>query len=325
MTKNNQIIIYQTKSGKIELRKDVQNETVWASRMQMAEIFDVNPQAVSKHILKIYKEGELEKKATSSKMELVQNESGRTVKRQIDYYNLEMLISVGYRINSIKGTKFRQWATKTLKQHITQGFTTNLKRIKQNHRVFLKAIKEMKLLAKNNKNLQANDILGLIKSFSYTWFSLDSYDKNKFPQKGTKKEIQITAKELQKDLEKLKKGLIAKKEATELFAQEKQTGNIKGIVGNIFQTVFKKDAYPTLEEKSAHLLYFIIKNHPFTDGNKRSGAFAFIWFLQKAEFGFQDKISPETLATLTILIAESNPKDKEKIIGIVLLLLNFEK
>ena len=114
MTKNNQIIIYQTKSGKIELRKDVQNETVWASRMQMAEIFDVNPQAVSKHILKIYKEGELEKKATSSKMELVQNESGRTVKRQIDYYNLEMLISVGYRINSIKGTKFRQWATKNL-------------------------------------------------------------------------------------------------------------------------------------------------------------------------------------------------------------------
>jgi death-on-curing family protein len=126
-------------------------------------------------------------------------------------------------------------------------------------------------------------------------------------------------------LEKLKKEVMSKKEATEMFGQEKQKGSIEGIVGTVFQTVFEKDAYPTLEEKSAHLLYFIIKNHPFIDGNKRSGAFAFIWFLQKAKISFQNKINPETLATLTLLIAESHPKDKEKMIGIILLLLNAKK
>jgi len=322
---SDKIIIYQGKNGEIKLKEDVQNETVWANRMQMAEIFDVNPQAISKHILKIYKEGELEKEATSSRMELVQNESGRVVKRQVDYYNLEMLISVGYRISSVKGTKFRQWATKTLKQHITQGFTVNPKRIEKNHQAFLKAIEDIKLLVENNQNLQTSDILELIKTFSYTWFSLNSYDKNTFPQKGTKKEIKITSEELEKDIQKLKKELIAKKEATEIFGQEKQKGNLEGIVGNVFQSVFGQDAYETIEEKAAHLLYFIVKNHPFIDGNKRSGAFAFVWFLQKAGFNFYIKINPETLATLTILIAESNPKDKEKMVGIVLLLLHFEK
>ena len=152
--------------------------------------------------------------------------------------------------------------------------------------------------------------------------TLDSYDKDNFPKQGTKKTVQITTEELQNDLEKLKKKLITKKEATKIFAQEKQKGNLAGIVGNVFQSVFGKDAYPTLEQKAAHILYFIVKNHPFTDGN--SGAFAFIWFLQKTGASFEQKITPETLATLTILIAESNPKDKEKMIGIILLLLNFE-
>ena len=214
-------------------------------------------------------------------METVQKEGNRKVKRKVEHYNLDMLISVGYRINSIKGTKFRKWATKTLKEHITQGFTINPNRIEKNHQAFLQAVEDIKILAKNNKQINTNDILELIKTFSYTWFSLDSYDKNNFPKQGTKKSVQITAQELQKDLEKLKKELIAKKEATEIFAQEKQKGNLGGIVGNVFQSVFGKDAYPTLEEKAAHLLYFIVKNHPFTDGNKRSGAFAFIWFLQK--------------------------------------------
>ena len=325
MKKNNRVIIYQGKNGSIELHSDFDAETIWANRMQMAKIFDVNPQAISKHILKIYKEKELKKEATSSKMELVQNESGRKVKRQVDYYNLDMLISVGYRINSIKGTKFRQWATKTLKQHIVQGFTINPTRIEKNHQAFLEAVEEVKTLAKNNKNLQAGDILELIQSFSYTWFSLESYDKDKFPKKGTKKSINITAQELQEDLQKLKQELLTKKEATEIFGKERHEGNLSGIVGNVFQTVFGRDAYETIEEKSAHLLYFIIKDHPFADGNKRSGAFAFVWFLQKARLRFEGKITPETLATLTILIAESNPKDKEKMIGIILLLLDFRR
>src|SRR3989344_107802 len=142
----NQIVIYQTKSGAIELRGDFGKETILANRMQMAEMFGVNPQAISKHIHNIYKEKELERKATSSKMELVQNESGRSITRQIDVYNLDILIAVGYRINSVIGTKFRQWATKTLREHITQGYTINRKRISQNYTQFMKAVADIQAL-----------------------------------------------------------------------------------------------------------------------------------------------------------------------------------
>ncbi|HET7361767.1 MAG TPA: virulence protein RhuM/Fic/DOC family protein [Salinimicrobium sp.] len=321
----NELIVYQTKEGAIELKADLKNETIWANRMQMAEVFEVNPQAISKHVLNIYKDGELEKKATSSKMELVQNESGRTVKRLVDYYNLEMIISIGYRINSVKGTKFRQWATKTLKQHITQGFTINHNRIKQTKAHFLQTLEDLKQLVDKNQLIEAKDVLTLVQSFSNTWFSLDSYDKNEFPTKGTQMEIQLTAKELSTDLQNLKQELIKKGEATELFAQEKNKGNLAGIFGSVFQSVFGEDAYKSIEEKAAHLLYFIVKNHPFNDGNKRSGAFAFIWFLQKAGYDFREKITPETLTALTLLIAESNPNEKDKMTGVVLLLLNKEQ
>lgn len=140
-----QIVFYQASSGAIELRGDFERETVWATRMQMAEIFGVNPQAISKHIQNIYKEKELPAKATSSKMELVQNESGRTVKRNVDIYNLDILIAVGYRINSVVGTKFRQWATKTLREHITKGYTINRKRIAQNYDEFMKAVADIQV------------------------------------------------------------------------------------------------------------------------------------------------------------------------------------
>lgn len=324
MQENNKIIIYQTKSGALELKNDPNNETIWVTRMQMSEIFDVLPQAITKHIKNIYKEEELDELATSSKMELVQKESERFVKRQIKYYNLEVVISVGYRINSIKATKFRQWATKVLKQHISDGFTLNLPKLEQKKALFFQTLEDLKILA-NNPNIETKEILSLIQSFSNTFFALDSYDRNKFPSNGTIVEIQTTAKELSQDLIQLKSELIKKNEASELFAQEKTSGSLEGIFASIFQSVFGEDAYPTLEEKAAHLLYFIIKNHPFNDGNKRSGAFAFIWLLQKADYDFRDKISPETLTTLTILIAESNPTVKEKMIGVVLLLLNTKK
>jgi death-on-curing family protein len=324
MQEKNKIIIYQTKSGALELKNDPNNETIWVTRMQMSEIFDVLPQAITKHIKNIYKEEELDELATSSKMELVQKESERFVKRRINYYNLEVVISVGYRINSIKATKFRQWATKVLKQHISDGFTLNLPKLEQKKALFFQTLEDLKILA-NNPNIETKEILSLIQSFSNTFFALDSYDRNKFPSNGTIVEIKTSAKELSQDLIQLKSELIKKNEASELFAQEKTNGSLEGIFASIFQSVFGEDAYQTLEEKAAHLLYFIIKNHPFNDGNKRSGAFAFIWLLQKADYDFRDKISPETLTTLTILIAESNPTDKEKMIGVVLLLLNTKK
>jgi death-on-curing family protein len=323
--KKNKLIIYQTKDGAIALKNDICHKTIWANRMQMAQIFDVNPQAISKHIQNIYKEKELKKKATSSKMELVQNESGRIVKRNVDYYNLDVLISVGYRINSIKGTKFRQWATTILNSHITQGFTINNKRVIKNYQNFLKVVQDVKKLTARTQSIEINEVLELIQNFSYTWSTLNNYDKQNFPKLGTKKKIKVTAEDFRKDLLKLKKNLISKKEASDLFAKEKQKDQVENIFSNVFQTAFKKDVYKTIEEKVAHLLYFIIKDHPFCDGNKRSGAFAFIWFLQKTKCGLDVLINPKVLTTLTILIAESNSKEKEKTIGLILLFLNFKK
>ena len=319
---NNQIVIYQAKSGAIELRGDFERETVWANRMQIAEMFGVNPQAISKHVKNIYKEKELERKATSSKMELVQSEAGRTVKRQVDIYNLDMLIAIGYRINSVVGTRFRQWATKTLRAHITEGYTINRKRIAGNYASFMKAVALIQTLLPEHIALDPKAVLELIKEFASTWVSLDAYDKEELKPFGiTKKEITLSGIELTEAIAHLKLELRKKGEATEIFAQERQKGSIEGIVGNVMQSLGGKYLYPTAEEKAAHLLYFIVKNHPFTDGNKRSGAFAFVWFLRKAKVKGGRNINPASLTALTLLIAESNPKTKDQMVALVTQLL----
>ena len=323
---NKKLEIYQTKNGAIELNLDNKKETLWASLNQIAEIFAVQKAAISKHLKNIYTTKELEKKATVSILETVQKEGNREVKRDIEFYNLDVIISVGYRVNSKAATHFRKWATKTLKEHITKGYTINKKVLEKNHQTFLKAVDDLKLLTQNHSKTSSDDILELVKTFSATWFNLESYDKQNLPEKGEDNtQVDFSVKELSENLYQeialLKHELITKKEATDFFAQEKNKGSLEGILGNVLQSVFEQDVYETVEEKAAHLLYFIIKNHPFTDGNKRTGAFSFIWFLQKIKFHFQDKITPETLTTLTLLIAESNPNDKDKMIGLVLLLL----
>ena len=317
-----QTLVYQAKDGAIELKLDKKNETILANLNQIAELFGVQKAAISKHLSNIFKEGELENDSVVSILETTASDS-KTYK--VSYYNLDAIISVGYRVNSKQATNFRIWATKTLKKYLTDGVAINKKLISQNHQKFLKAIEDIKTLSQDSKNLKAGDILDLIKSFSYTWFSLDSFDKGEFPKQGTKKSISVSAKELEQDIAKLKAELIAKKEATAIFATEKNQGALEGILGNVFQSAFGEDVYPSLEEKAAHLIYFIVKNHPFNDGNKRSGAFAFIWFLRKSGLQFLDRISPETLASVTILIAESNPKEKDKMVGLVLMLLKREE
>ena len=319
--KANKLAIYQSKSGSIELRQDFNKETFWASLDQISILFCRDKSVISKHIKNIFKDEELEESSVVAKNATTARD-GKVYK--VAFYNLDMILSIGYRVNSKIATQFRIWATKILKQHITKGFTVNKKIINKNRQEFLRAVDDIKLLTKDNQNVETGDVLELIKSFSYTWFSLDKYDKNSFPKTGTKRKITITSNDLYQGLSKFKKELINRGEASEMFAQEKNFGSLEGIIGNIFQAVFGKDVYNTIEEKASHLLYFIIKNHPFNDGNKRSGAFAFIWFLNKAKFNFKDRINPESLATLTILIAESNPKDKEKMIGIILLLLNLK-
>ena len=314
-------IIFQTNNGSLELKTDSDIETIWANLDQISQLFNRDKSVISRHIKNIFKEEELDKNSTVAFFATVQKEGKRIINRNIEHFNLDLILSVGYRVNSKIATQFRQWATQTLKQHITKGFTINEFRIQQNKDLFLKTIEDLKILTENISQIDSKDLLSLIESFSNTWFSLDKYDKSVFPTIGTKQELLINSTDLLNDLFVLKGELIQKNEASELFAQEKLQGSLQGILGNVYQTIFGQDAYETIEEKAAHLLYFIIKNHPFNDGNKRSGAFAFIWFLKKAEIQFEQKINPAALTALTLLIAESNPTEKDKMIGIVLLLL----
>ncbi len=318
----NEIVIYKTKQGSVSLISDNNKETLLANINQIADLFGVQKPAISKHLKNIFKDGELTKKATVSILETVQKEGSRSVKRNIEYYNLDAIISVGYRINSKSATDFRIWATQTLKEHITQGFTINKDRLAQDKTKFLEAVDTVKLLTKDRVDMPMDDVLELIVSFSHTWFSLENYDKSNFPVFHKQDDIKLDSNELYDGIAKLKQTLIDKGEATALFAQEKNKGSLDSVFCSVFQSVFGNDAYPSIEEKAAHLLYFIIKNHPFSDGNKRSGAFSFIWFLHKAGFDYSNQINPATLTSLSLLIAESHPDEKDKVIGLVLLLLN---
>ena len=315
------MVIYQAKNGQIEFRGDFERNTIWGSINQIGELFGVQKAAVSKHMKNIFNDKELDKKATVSILETVQMEGTRKVSRRIEYYNLDVILSVGYRVNSKQATQFRIWATRTLRRHLLEGYTINRKRIAENHGKFLQAVSDVKALLLTGNAVKAQDVLELVEAFAGTWFSLDAYDTQNFPKSGaTKKEVSFTADELKQALHELKQELLVRKQATGLFGQERSKDAVHGIVGNVFQSFGNQDVYPTVEEKASHLLYFVVKNHPFVDGNKRSGAFAFVWFLRKAGL-LRASLTPEALTALTLLVAESNAKDKEKIIGLILLLL----
>ncbi|MEK9194888.1 MAG: virulence protein RhuM/Fic/DOC family protein [Patescibacteria group bacterium] len=322
LKRKNEVVVYQAKSGAIELRGDFGNETIWATQAEIARIFEVNPPAITKHIKNIYKEGELLSKATCSNLEQVREEGQRTVKRTLDTYNLDMLIAVGYRINSVVGTKFRQWATKTLRQHITKGYTINPSVVKKNYGEFQKAVENIRHLLPSGAGIDNASVVELMSAFADTWLSLAAYDEEKLPEKGvTKKSVALTGERLEQALVDFKFSLTAKGEITELFGVERHKQAVSGIVGNVMQSFGGTPVYNTVEEKAAHLLYFMVKNHPFVDGNKRSGAYSFIWFLNKAGALDRSKITPATLTALTLFVAESDAKHKEKMIRLILQLL----
>jgi prophage maintenance system killer protein/prophage antirepressor-like protein len=312
----NEIAIYQSESGAIELRGDWQNETIWTTQAQIANLFEVDRTVVTKHIKNIIKFDEVDEKSNVQKMHIPNSD------KPVTFYSLDIILAVGYRVNSKTAVKFRRWATEVLKEHIFNGYTINKERIAANYKLFLKAVEDVKaLLPESNKTDTAN-ILELVSIFADTWFSLNAYDAEELPKTGiTKNQIEITANELKNALQELKKELIIKNEATDLFSAERQKDNIDSIVGNVFQSFGGEYVYPTVEEKAANLLYFFIKNHPFIDGNKRSGAFVFIWFLQKAGLLNIERLNPNALTAITLLIAESSPKDKDKMTGIILLIL----
>jgi len=317
-----ELAIYQASNGEIKLKEDVENETVWANQKEISDIFGVERSVVTKHIRNIYKDNEVDKNATSAKIAQVQTEGKRTVKRDVEYYNLDIILAVGYRTNSKIAIEFRKWATTILKEHIVQGYTINKERLQKNYDEFLRVVEDIKVLSQNTDNVRTEDVLDLIKAFSATWFGLDSYDREELPKEGiTKVNLEFEVEKLYKDIATFKHELMRRGEAAEIFATEKTSRSLEGIFGNVFQSVFGEDAYPTVEEKAAHLLYFVVKNHPFNDGNKRCGAFSFIWLLKRVGFDVEKFINPNALTALTLLIAESNPNDKDRMVGLVLLML----
>lgn len=321
-SKQEELVIFKSDQGQVKLRGDFHNETMWATQAEMAAVFSVDVRTVNEHLKNIYKTKELSEKATIRKFRTVRDEGSRKVEREINHYNLDAVISVGYRVNSKTATQFRQWATKTLRQHITEGYTINKMQIGKNYEAFIKAVEQVKFLAPSKSAVDTESVLELVKLFADTWVSLDAYDKETLtPKKVSKKSVKLTADELLESVGVLKTELTRKGEATDNFATERRRESVEGIVGNVMQSLGGKAVYETVEEKAAHLLYFIIKNHPFVDGNKRTGAYAFVWFLRKALILDTKRLTPTALTALTLLIAESNPKDKDKVIDLVVFLL----
>lgn len=313
------IVIYQTSGGAIELRGDVKKETIWASLDQIANVFGRDKSVISRHIKNIFKAGELDKKSVVAFFATTASD-GKVY--NVEYFNLDMILSVGYRVNSKQATNFRQWATKVLREHITMGYTINPARVKKNYNEFLSAVEKVKSLLPANLKPDTESILELVKVFADTWFSLDSYDKEVFGKgKTTKKKISLKAEELFSAILEFKSELLKKSEATDIFALERSAGYVEGIIGNVMQSFGGKELYLSLEEKAAHLLYFMVKNHPFVDGNKRCGAFSFVWFLKKSGGLDVAKITPAALTALTLLIAESNPKEKDRMTSLVAMIL----
>lgn len=329
----NKIIIYTDKKGNVELKADVEKETVWATLDQVAELFDVQKSAISKHFKNIFESGELSRKATVSKMETVQLERNRAVKRSIEYYNLDAIIAAGYRVNSKKATQFRIWATRTLREYLVKGIVANVDRIKQlPDKILLdldeklKFIQETIIKKKELNQEEVYSLMSVIKDYAHSWQLLKRYDEGELKLLRSKgKERQRFGYEyVRPAVDKLRETLMSKEEATDIFGNERD-GSFQGILGNIYQTYGGKELYTSLEEKAAHLLYFVIKDHPFSDGNKRIGSFLFIYFLNENKIlqrsDGEKKINDNTLVALALLIAESDPKQKEVMVALVTNLL----
>jgi len=321
------IVIYQTPQKEVKLDVRLKDETVWLTQKQVAILFNTQRPAITKHLNNIFKSGELNKNSVSSILEHTAAD-GKTYQTQ--FYNLDAIISVGYRVNSKRAAQFRIWATKTLKEHLVKGYTINEKRLLQ-ARTQLKelqgAISFLREKAKHELLAgQEQEILNLLANYSKTLTLLEQYDKEKLSLiKKNKCKFILGYEDAAKVIAEVKKELIVKKEASDLFGQE-NSDKFNGILGNIYQTFGKKELYPSLEEKAAHLLYFIIKDHPFVDGNKRIASFLFIYFLDKNNYLYRASgertINDNALTALSLLIAISDPKDKDILIKITTNLLS---
>lgn len=326
--KNNQIEIFKADKG-LGVQVKFEGETLWLNLQQIAELYGRDKSVISRHLSAVYREGELNRASTVAKNATVQYEGKRQVVRQVEYYNLDAVLSVGYRVSSRKATEFRIWATARLKDYLLKGFVINEKRLKdlENLKVKLKELESAhKLIQKAvaSKRLEGyeKELLKIISDYADTWFLLNQYDKGELSLEGVSKKagLVLNYESLLISISKFKERLVAKKEAGSLFGQE-VGGKFKAVLGNINQTFSGKDLYASIEEKAAHLLYFLIKDHPFADGNKRIGSLTFLLYLVENNFLYdkkgERKINDNTLTALALLIAESDPKEKETMVKLV--------
>ncbi len=316
-----ELLIYTANEKNVTVR--LEGETVWLSQKQLADLLETSTDNIGLHLKNIYALEELEESATTEDFSVVQTEGARQVTRKVMHYNLDAIISVGYRVNSRRGVQFRQWATRVLREHLTQGYTLNQARLAE--KGVTEAQQAIELLARTLENQAlvtdaGREVVALIVGYAKTWRLLLQYDEDGLslpatcqPARGVLDYAQARAA-----IDELKAALFERGEATDLFGRERSDA-IQGILGSIEQTMFGEPLYKSREEKAAHLLYFVIKDHPFSDGNKRIGSFLFLLYLQQEDMAMS--INENALTALALLVAESQPTNKDLMIRLVVNLL----
>ena len=324
--KQDQIVIYQTEDGKTQIDVRLENETVWLTQAQMAELFKSSRTNVLEHIQHIYEDEELEKEATCRNFRQVRQEGKRTVNRAIIMYNLDMIISVGYRVNSKRGVKFRQWANKVIKDYLIKGYAVN-ERIRHEQIGELRQLVGMLGRTLQNHEVISNDettaLFEVVTDYTYALDTLDNYDYERLSIDKTTKEEPFHAT-YENAMEAID-GLREKFGGSVLFGNEKDE-SFKSSIGQIYQTFGGEELYPSVEEKAAMLLYLVTKNHSFSDGNKRIAATLFLWFLNNNGILYREdgskRLADNTLVALTLMIAESKTEEKDVMVKVVVNLIN---
>ena len=318
-----EIIIYQTPDHQTEIEVKLEQDTVWLTQTQISALFQRERTVITKHINKVFQEGELDEESNVQKMHIANSD------KPVTLYNLDVIISVGYRVNSKEGTQFRRWATQRLRDYLTQGYALNQRRLSDNAQLLQQVLRLIEDSAKNEslQLAEAKGLLDLISHYTQGFILLNQYDSHSLPATSLNENItyEIEYAEAKYAIAELKKQLIAAGEATALFGKAKDD-SFQGILGNIVQTFGGQYLYPSVEEQAAHLLYFIIKNHPFSDGNKRIGAFLFVWFLEKNKHRLKKtgelKINDNALVALALLVAQSDPAEKDLMVQLIIHLIS---
>lgn len=326
----NDVIVFKPSKGEeeFEVILDANTETVWLSEEQICLLFGKARRTIGGHIKNIYDSQELHKSSTWRESRQVQKEGNREVVRNIALYNLDLIISVGYRVNSKVGIEFRRWATQKLKEYLIKGYVLNIESLKKQELAINNLKQEIDFLNDqliSSQNSITDGVLKIIEFYSNTFQLLNRFDNDSLSSEGLKNlTYNINYDEVKNAISKLKRNLIEKGEASNLFGNEKDD-SFKGILGSISQTVFGQLAYPTIEEQAAQLLYSIIKGHPFSDGNKRIGSFVFVWFLEQNNYGYKKdkslKITDNVLTVLALAVAQSNPEQRESILKLIINML----